>query len=142
MPLATLADIEAPRGAGYVEELLAVADDPTAGDNTAARQARLDWALQEGDTVITRYLPVDALVTGSGVLLQFAIDEALYALERTRDGGPTEQQAIEAERRRADMAAMRENEQFPGNPENHRTFSPTTVESASPFNSHRLLGFT
>ena len=143
MPIATKAELEAIRGPRYIEQLLRDAADYGGSDPEADKDARMEAALVAGDNLLAQFLVIDGIDLTDprwDVLRQFAIEEALYFLQRHSGAGSAEADHGAAQMRRQDLGHMRRREQFAGTPEGQRTATPTTVESGSCFALHRLAG--
>ncbi len=142
MTLATRADLEALRGATYIDVLLSSATDVGDPLSDAQKTARLQSALQSGDDLIAQFLPLPESPDDprSAVLRRFAVDEALFTLQRHTSSGANDSDHAAADQRRRDLAHMRKREQFAGTPEQQRTTTPSTVASSSPFALDKLSG--
>lgn len=142
MTLATRADLEALRGAEYVDRLLSAAADIGDALSEDQKSAKLAAALQAGDDFVAQFLPLPKSPSDPSyqVLRRFAIEEAFYTLQRHSSVGADSADREAADERRRDLAYMRKRDQFPGTPEGQRTATPTTVPSSSPMALHKLIG--
>lgn len=146
--LATRADLDAPRGSSYIDELLreafAASDSPV--DKDAKAQARLDAALADADAMIRRHLdarrdwpsyPAEDLAN----LRPLARDLAILLLrERTKAGSADE--AIRERQKEIEktLLDMRERRQWTGTTVFQQPVASAVVESGSPFSMPRLRG--
>jgi hypothetical protein len=143
VPIATRADLEAIRGPRYLEQLLQDATDEGGVVSAPVQDARLAAALDQGDNLIAQFFVITGITSTDprwNVLRQFAIEEALYYLQRHSASGASEADHTAAMMRRQDLGHMRKREQFAGTPEGQRTSVPTTVSSGSPFALDKLVG--
>jgi hypothetical protein len=143
MPIATQADIEAVRGPRYVEELLRDAGDYGGSGTEAEKTARLNAALRAGDNLLSQFVVIAGISSADPrweTLRQFAIEEALYYLQKHSASGASEADHAASQMRRQDLGHMRRREQFAGTPEGQRTTTPTTVSSGSDFALEKLAG--
>jgi hypothetical protein len=143
--LATQADLEAYRGPAYLDELLREAykssDSQPVKDALAA--ARLQTALNDGDVLIRQFLEVGFDWTAidqdtKSVLLPFARDEAIYKLKVGSRAGTDKEDEDQAQRRRLDLAKMRDRKQWPGSSATQQPTRSEVVESGSRFRYDRL----
>lgn len=144
MPIATEDSIKAIRGPEYVDRLLDIAQSGITdiGEQLAARQNRLDYALQAADDFISRYLPLPSeRASAPGSLRQIADEHALYILQSSTPREVTDVEMHMAEMRERDLRGMRERNQWPGSAENQRNVDAAVVESNSGLSLTRMPGF-
>ncbi len=144
MPLATRADLEVIRGLAYLEALLK-------GDGTITppeRVARLEEALEQGDLLIARFLPLErfiALPVGDKqrkVVAKFAIAEAMFWLRSETNNKFDDIDYKKADQRRAALAKMRDRSEWPGGSGNQRNVRAESGPSESDFSQRRMRGLT
>ena len=108
----------------------------------AAREARLQAALQSGDNLVYARVPgARGQNPPDLILVEHATLEAIYFLKRVSKAGASDEDRDDARERRMDLEKLRTRKQSLRDPSRQRLTKPAYVESGSPFSMKGMKGY-
>jgi hypothetical protein len=128
-------------GAERLDELLAEPfppDEPDLADKTAERLA---WALEYGTAELSLYIDLTAYNQHTVLYREYAVQFALYHLERTTRAGASQPSRDAFDLAHKNLAMAHKGERLPGERSQRSTVTAVVIEDETRWSSGKLYGF-